>query len=88
MYATAIFILILKNQMRGILLVAFLLFQEVEDDKEATWQEERSENGQIKPDGKDLEDISFTANLVETKPKRVGVHYYFAIYSILLFKLL
>ncbi|XP_052680049.1 uncharacterized protein LOC128160746 [Crassostrea angulata] len=44
--------------------------EEVEDDKEANWQEERSENGQIKPDGKDLEDISFTANLVETKPKR------------------
>ncbi|XP_052680045.1 uncharacterized protein LOC128160743 [Crassostrea angulata] len=46
--------------------------EEVEDDKEATWQEERSENGQIKPDGKDLEDFSFNDNLVETKPKRVG----------------
>lgn len=67
----------------------------IEDDKQATQQEEQRENGGIKPVGQTMEDvlINYSDNMEEEakKPKRTGVNHYFAlIYSILLhlFKLL
>nr|XP_034304582.1 uncharacterized protein LOC117682002 isoform X1 [Crassostrea gigas]XP_034304583.1 uncharacterized protein LOC117682002 isoform X2 [Crassostrea gigas] len=47
--------------------------EEVEDDEQAAWQEERRENEEVRPDDRDMDDISFNANTeIENKPKRVG----------------
>lgn len=71
----------------GVLKLAFFLFQGIEDVKQSTQQEEQRENGGIKTADQKMEDILLNLE-EEAKPKRIGVHHYFALYSILLFKLL
>lgn len=47
--------------------------EEVEDDEQAAWQVERRKNEEVRPDDRDMDDISFNANTeIENKPKRVG----------------
>lgn len=59
----------------------------IEDDKQATQQEEQRENGGIKPVSQTMEDvlINYNDNMEEEakKPKRIGVNHHNSFKSIL-----
>lgn len=59
----------------------------IEDDKQATQQEEQRENGGIKPVGQTMEDvlINYSDNMEEeaNTPKRIGVNHHNSFKSIL-----
>lgn len=59
----------------------------IEDDKQATQQEEQRENGGIKPVSQTMEDvlINYSDNMEEEakKPKRIGVNHNNSFKSIL-----
>lgn len=59
----------------------------IEDDKQATQQEEQRENGGIKPVGQKMEDVLINySDIMEEeakKPKRIGVNHHNSFKSIL-----
>lgn len=75
----------IKHQLWGTRLHFFFLFQQVEDEiREATQHEDVRENGGIEsPAEPTIENISLNDNATEekAKPKRVGVHHYYAFYQ-------